>query len=501
MSSFPHGGNDPLFPPFSPPFASNVEIDGRIFLPEEQGVAWVRGGSLVGRELLHPGDFALPQLVSKSQSGDVVVSECCDAVQLAQVSELARITRERREFDTLPLAEQHLEERRYRDFLLGKIKKGADPNELAMLLQEGISARPQFREWWSEKEERRRRAPLLKANRLANCGVSGRRRDCSEHPEEHQFYAPYKCGLRYCGPCGGKIFSELFNKYMALWRVVEKLVGRPGFRIINRICTLDFTAVNLFRMPRPEEIQEFNEDIRTCIKRMTKKLGISSRQYLFLWCDEFGGWNPRKKRYNTNLHAHGVYVGPILPWGLLLKTWMELRKSKDGARGVLIKRQKLDRASRELATCEHARFARALGHALKYTGKHLAVSDGKRLGQLEAAFHGVRRVHAMGLAYNADLICHEACSVCGDACEGFCEHPGDHSCKHHRATNNSCPLCAAPLMFHRLSAYTSISVLKKEGRRDLDETRQQVDRDRVFAGPRGSPRSKLPAPKFAKRAC
>jgi hypothetical protein len=160
----------------------------------------------------------------------------------------------------------------------------------------------------------------------------------------------------------------------------------------------------------------------------------------------------------------------------------------------------VDRAPHELAACEHARFARALGHALKYTGKYLAVSDGERLGQLEAAFHGVRRVHAMGLAYNADLTCHEPCSVCREGCEGFCEHPGDHYCKHHRAKDNSCPLCAAPLMFHRLSAYTPISVLKKEGRRDLDETRQQVEKEGVFAGPRGSPSSNLPTPKFAKRA-
>jgi len=329
--------------------------------------------------------------------------------------------------------------------------------------------------------------------------VTGRRLDCTAHPEGHRYYASFNCGCRYCGRCGRKIFSELFNKYMALWRIVEELVVTSGSRPVNLIATLDFTARNLDRMPLPSEIREFNEDIRACIKRVMKKLGISSDQFMFLWCDEFGGWDQKRKRYNTNLHAHGVYVGPWLPWNVLVETWIEIRKKKDGARGVFIKRQKLDRAPADLATYERARFARALGHALKYTGKYLAVSDGERLGQLEAAFHGVRRVHAMGLAYKADLRCHEPCSICGAACAGFCEHDGEHSCERHRASN-SCPLCAAPLMFHRLSAYTSISVLKKEGRQDLDETRNQVKRDRVLAGPRGSPSSKVPAPKFVKRA-
>jgi hypothetical protein len=246
---------------------------------------------------------------------------------------------------------------------------------------------------------------LLKANRLANCGVTGRRLDCTAHPEEHRYYATFNCGCRYCGRCGRKIFSELFNKYKALWRLVEKLVVRPGFRTINWICTLDFTARNLGRMPHGSEIQEFNEDIRTCVKRVTKKLRISSRQYLFLWCDEFGGWDPKKKRHNTNLHAHGVYVGPILPWELILETWMDLRKSKDGARGFFIKHQKLDRAPSEFAKCEHARFARALGHALKYTGKHIAVMDGERLGQLEAVFHGDSQQHFTRIAtLRSDLV-------------------------------------------------------------------------------------------------
>jgi hypothetical protein len=46
-------------------------------------------------------------------------------------------------------------------------------------------------------------------------------------------------------------------------------------------------------------------------------------------------------------------------------------------------------------------FARALGHALKYTSKHVSKYSPERLAELELAFSGVRRVHTMGLFYNA----------------------------------------------------------------------------------------------------
>jgi hypothetical protein len=309
--------------------------------------------------------------------------------------------------------------------------------------------------------------------------------DCLEH-SDHRFFGTFNCGVRYCRHCGAAIFVELFGKYIGLWPIVEKLTVRPGFRSQNVIATLDFTAVNLYRMPVPRDIREFNQDVRTCIQRVMAKLGISSKQFLFLWCDEFGGWDAQKQKYNTNLHAHGVYVGPFLPYDVLLETWIEIRKDKDGARGVFIKRQKLDHAPRELQEREHARFARALGHALKYTGKHVGRADGERLAQLEAAFHGVRRVHTMGLAYHADLACLCQCSLCQRPCERFNGHPGEHSCKHHRA-GAGCPLCASPLMFPRESGYARTSLLKREGRVDLDEARRQAARERVFAGPRGAP--------------
>ena len=85
-------------------------------------------------------------------------------------------------------------------------------------------------------------------------------------------------------------------------------------------------------MPTSREIREFNQDIRICIRKALKELNIHSNRYGLLWCDEFGGFDQKKNTYNTNLHAHGVYVGPYIPQPLLVKLWTDLRAEKDGAR-------------------------------------------------------------------------------------------------------------------------------------------------------------------------
>jgi len=443
---------------------------------------------ILGPGLLQAKDFILPELVGHEEDGSLFINGgCVDAEQVSEVFKLAEAKEERREFVSLVDAERQLEKRRYKDWLKRSAKKGRCGDELDVWLMRGAEADDNFRLWWERKEDRRCTGLERKANRLANCKVTGRRLDCSQDPD-HKFFGVFNCGNRYCRHCGPVIFSELFGKYMGLWPIVEKLVVRPGFRSANVIATLDFTAVNLFRMPLPKEIREFNQDVRACIKRVTTKLGISSRQFLFLWCDEFGGWDADEKKYNTNLHAHGVYVGPYIPYQELLQAWISIRETRDGARGVFIKAQKLDKAPREMADRERARFARALGHALKYTGKHVDRADGERLAQLEVAFHGVRRVHTMGLAYHAKLLCGQPCSVCHEPCDGFNGHQGEHFCKAHHASSSGCPLCKSPLMFPKDSSYAPIRTLKQEGRLDLDEARRQAARDRIFSDDvRGAP--------------
>jgi hypothetical protein len=237
-------------------------------------------------------------------------------------------------------------------------------------------------------------------------------------------------------------------------------------------------------MATPGEIREFNQDMRECVRRVLLELGIGSKQVGFLWCDEFGGWNSKKGSYNTNLHAHGVYVGPYIPQELLVKVWAEIRSEKDGAKIVWISKQNIDKPPADFLQCERRRFIRALGRALKYTGKHVSRSDGERLARLEVAFHTVRRVHTMGLFYHADLQCQSQCGHCESRCELVNGHEGDHQCKYD-GHENRCPLCDGYLMFPRDSGCAPISDLKKEGRRELAEVRRQVSRDRIFHGPRG----------------
>jgi hypothetical protein len=375
-------------------------------------------------------------------------------------------------------------------FILGSTSGAALAlEELELWLSGGFDAEANFLFWYDRKQRHRSEALKRKANRLANCGNSGRRMDCSNHPEEHKFFGEFQCECRYCRRCGEKIFTKLFGKYIGLWPMVKGILPRPGFRSSVVIAQLDFTAVNLGRMPKPQEIREFSQDIRECVKRATRGVGLGSKQYGFLWCDEFGGWDRHKQSYNTNLHAHGIYVGPFIPQKLVAANWAAIRAEKDGAEVVWIRKQKIDNPPADFFEAEKRRFVRGLGHALKYTGKHVARSDGKRLAELEAAFHTIRRVHTMGLFYHVDLVCSASCDGCDvPKCASRCAlssgHEGPHRCAGHGSANR-CPICNGYLMFPHDSAYAPVADFKKEGRRNLEHVRRAIARDRVFGGPRG----------------
>ena len=442
------------------------------------------------KPLLTGRDFILPELVSHADNGDLSVSigPWSDSAQVDQVFRLVESAEQSLpNFSELSHAEQQLEKRRYFDYLKRDpkqdLQRRARREELEAWRRGGAQAEANFYSWWESKQRRRQAAFQRKANRLANCGVTGRRMDCGDH-EEHRFFAEFKCQCRYCRRCGADSFAELFGKYVGLWPTVKRLLPASGFRSCVVIAQLDFTTVNFGRMPTSQEIREFNQDIRTCVRRCLGELGIESNKFGYLWCDEFGGWDSKKDSYNTNLHAHGVYVGPYIPQKLLADVWAEIRRSKDGAKIVWIAKQKIDNPPADFIECEHRRFVRALGHALKYTGKHLSRSDGERLADLEMAFHTVRRVHTMGLFYHADLYCQSKCDSCDSRCELTNGHGGGHQCRHH-GHENRCPLCDGHLMFPRDSGYAPIALLKKEGRQELSEVRRHVARDQVFQGPRG----------------
>jgi hypothetical protein len=448
------------------------------------------------KSLLSAKDFILPDLVGQNDSGDLSVSmsSSSDGVQLAQVFRLAERGQESLpSFSDFSHPEPQLERRRYFDHLKRVPKREIEQvvrrEDLATWKQGGTEAEANFFGWWERKQARKKAAFSRKANRVANCGASGRRMDCSAHVD-HQFFGEFKCQCRYCRRCGSGVFSALFGKYIGLWPTVQTLHPQNGFRSKVVIAKLDFTAVNLGRMATPEEIRDFNQDIRECVRRVAKESGIGAKDYGLLWCDEFGGFDPRKKSYNTNLHAHGVFVGPYIPQQLFAKVWTEIRADKDGAKIVWISRQKIDNPPANFLECERRRFVRALGHALKYTGKHVARSDGERLADLEVAFHTVRRVHTMGLFYHANLTCSAKCGECDTQCQLANGHGGKHDCKRH-GQQNRCPVCEAYLMFPRDSGYAPVSDLKREGRRELGEVRRQLSRDRILQEPRG-PDAKAP---------
>lgn len=201
-----------------------------------------------------------------------------------------------------------LERRRYTDYLrrvpCKEIDRIARDEEFATWRMGGLDAESNFRLWWERKQTRKKNALIRKANRLANCGTCGRRLDCRDHPD-HVFYGKFGCGTRYCRQCGERIFSSLFGKYVGLWPTVQALLPLNGFRSKVVIAALDFTTVNFHRMPKQKEIREFNQDVRECMRRVLNELGVATGEYGFLWCDEFGGWSPRKRVGRASAEGYG----------------------------------------------------------------------------------------------------------------------------------------------------------------------------------------------------
>lgn len=298
-----------------------------------------------------------------------------------------------------------------------------------------------------------------KARRQAYCGVLGARYDCvSFGPGHgHKFYRRYGCKNRYCPECGPKAYRELFAKHVRLREVAAKLAPHwPHNSASGRVVAkLDFTTKNLNRMPTGEEVRGFNGCIKRFCRRLASELGISRKEYGLIYSDEFGG------RANTNLHAHGIYVGPRLPrpkprggkkkLGKLAEWW------RDACAGTVF-------AGSFIISVKPAQsFEAGLAHALKYAGKFLS-RDPERLADLEATFHRVRRVHTLGAFYNA-------------VPRGQASKAGE--------SDPVCPLCSAALV--RVGGLSPVSILKSERRLDLAEARRDAARNRAFGGPKAAP--------------
>jgi hypothetical protein len=85
---------------------------------------------------------------------------------------------------------------------------------------------------------------------------------------------------------------------------------------------------------------------------------------------------------NTNLHAHILIYCPYIEQARMAAVWREV-------------------SGHQVAWIEQAHVfgPKALLHLLKYVSKPPA-DDPAIIGQLEVAFHGTRRVHALGFFYD-----------------------------------------------------------------------------------------------------
>jgi hypothetical protein len=210
-------------------------------------------------------------------------------------------------------------------------------------------------------------------------------------------YVRYRCGLRFCKPCGPRNFRNLFDKYRSGFAAeVEKRKDSPGC-VLARI---NFTIRCDGHELKPEEIRKFNKAIRTMIRRFFPQLkwgknrdGEGKAQAGLAWCDDFGHPKSKRRRHRTakgwNLHAHGLWFGPYIEWRKARDLWKKLT----GSTGFWIKEVK----------CWKRDTSHKVSHALAHMLKHVSKLPGEspeRIAALERAFDRVERVHRMGFFYN-----------------------------------------------------------------------------------------------------
>jgi len=207
-----------------------------------------------------------------------------------------------------------------------------------------------------------------------------------------------------------------------------KLHGQHPGKVV---AVFDFTLKNE-QEPDPWVLRSgfvsFNGWIKKFFRLLERRFAISRKEYGFLFCDELGG-------SNSNIHAHGVYVGPWLAqlperceqcgaalhgsrcrkcrWRhepILSKLWEEVT----GGMGRIVFIRCTDKKGNYIS------IERALYHAMKYPAKFAVRSQPDRLAFLEVVFHKVRRIHALASFYNLardddDSVQLGKCAICRSA--------------------------------------------------------------------------------------
>ncbi|MGH9438243.1 MAG: rolling circle replication-associated protein, partial [Terriglobia bacterium] len=227
-------------------------------------------------------------------------------------------------------------------------------------------------------------ALFSKAGRFIECCRYAHLYECTG-PGKHPLFAPIRCDLRFCSYCAPRQFARLIAKYEPILKAV---CARREKGFLLREITL--TSRNTGTLTS-EQIKQFNSDV----KRTLKTLMRGVKGWGAIWCDEVGFGN-------TNLHAHILFYGPYISQVQIADVWREI----SGNEVVWISKA-------------HKSGGTALIYMLKYVSKPPA-KDPEQIGLLEVAFHGTRRVHALGVFYNfpvehEDRDCTEwkSCPHCG----------------------------------------------------------------------------------------
>ncbi len=202
-----------------------------------------------------------------------------------------------------------------------------------------------------------------KAKRYLSCSRKGRIWRC-EGPEQHGYFIPEGCDLRFCPRCAPRQFARLFKKHAA---AVDRMHShaRRGFMLRK----IELTTENLGTLDT-EQIKRFHAQVKKTFKTLMK--GVEGWGALIV--DEVG-FN------NTNLHAHILFYGPYIAQSRIAEVWNKI----SGNQVVWIR-------------LADGKGRGALCYMLKYVSKPPS-DDPEMIGKLEVAFHGTRRVHAMGIFY------------------------------------------------------------------------------------------------------
>lgn len=244
-------------------------------------------------------------------------------------------------------------------------------------------------------DELRARGLGKKAIRYEKCCRIAHPMNCEKEPFKHRYFERFRCGLRFCRICAPFERKRLRAKYLPV--VLGVIAERSCMLSEFVLARVTFTIRSNGEVPSPKQARLLNE----CVKRTMRSV-LGKRKFGLLFRDEFGfelrGHTAERAAEGLNIHLHGLYLGPFLPWELVRDTWMRETERAFGepSRGFYISMMPGWRDDPEQAAVH------SLNHMLKYLSKPPAVSP-ERIADLEKAVHGVREVHALGLFYGVKI--------------------------------------------------------------------------------------------------